>query len=334
MKRSHIWEELSQPCKQLRIESVGLNKSSSNAILVDDILPSSPTLPIRHKCSQFGLKYPKSANITLSSRPRVYGVLQPKVPVTRSIHSPVPPAIPKFPEAIETIRPPTPPICDHSRFRRRVTKCGLSAEIPSDVVCMEDLSKFSCPAYTWWKNGPRKRLNLSSTPSEHRGQIRVCENRAVHGEVNFAVCEECACIGHHHLEKHWPKLLGSPLLPLCFWCSEIAKKKHPVPYEYDGCKCPVSNPTTEGKSRQEKWLCFTCRLQMLKSVNTMLETEEEYRCGILGGGYHEGVAETILIGRLCVCLRELGGKENLGRSDKARRCPACMEFWHSGVKSK
>ena len=332
MKRSHIWEELSRPCRRLHIESAGLNESSSDAILIDNILARSPALPIRHKCSQPGLKYPKSATITLSSRPRIHGVLQPKVPVTRSIHSPVPPAIPTLPEVVEAVRPPTPPICDHSHFRRRVKKFDSNVEIPSDAACMEDLSKFSCPSSSWWMNGTRRRLNLSSIPSQHRGQIRVCENSAVHGEASFTVCEECACIGHHHLEKQWPKLLDSPLLPLCFWCSKIAKKKHPVPYEYDGCKCPVSNPTKEGKTRQEKWLCFTCRLQMLKSVNAMVETEEEYRRGVLGGGYHKGVAETILIGRLCVCLRELGGTENLGRSDEARRCPACMEFWHSGVK--
>ena len=332
MKRSHIWEELSRPCKQRRIESADLNKSSLDATLVDDILTSSPALPSRHKCSQLGLKHPKSANITLSSRPRVHEVLQSKVPVTRSIHSPVPPAIPTLPEVVETVRPPTQPICDHSRFRRRVTKCGSSVEIPSDAVCMEDSSRFPRPAYSWWISGPRKHSNLTPTPSEHRGQTRVCENKAVHGGANFTVCEECACLGHHHIEKHWPKLLESPLLPLCFWCSKIVRKKHPVPNEYNGCKCPVSNPTTEGKSRQQKWLCFTCRLQMLKGVRASLETEEEYRRGVLGGGYHKGVAETILIGRLCVCLRELGGTENLGRSDGARRCPGCKECWHGGVK--
>ena len=333
MKRSGSWSQLPHSRKMPCFPYLNTDHPSSDATLVDEILSSPSGSPIRSPSFHPALKSQQAASVTFSVPllPKVHKFYPPKLPVTRSTRPTLPAILPSRPVATEVQRPVTPPVCDHARFGKHVARRGSDMEHSQSSQCTEDPSNFLYPSPWSWTGASRKPLGASSPESQHRGKVRPCENGAAHEEGVPTVCEECACIGHHHLEKHWPKLLESPLLPLCPLCSQTAKQQHPTLYLYLGCRCPVSNPTTEGKRREEKWLCFDCRLRELRTVNVKLEIEEEYRRGVLGVRVNEGKIEAMLVGRMCVCLRELGGRENLARKDAARRCAGCGEFCCGGA---
>lgn len=168
----------------------------------------------------------------------------------------------------------------------------------------------------------------------HSGVVQPCIRHECHEKL-YMVCEQCITTGHRHIHAHWPHLLEPALLPVCKDCTATVKAAYPGPTGYNGCTCPTSAYTlvTETPAKTVRWLCITCRISELEKVPTSKALDEEARRGIVGAGIVEGKPETVMLGRLCCCGKQLGGIPLSGDGIEgcAKRCSACAGFWHGGT---
>ncbi|MCJ1475186.1 hypothetical protein MMC13_003846 [Lambiella insularis] len=170
--------------------------------------------------------------------------------------------------------------------------------------------------------------------TSHSGIIQQCSNHQSHAQRHL-VCEQCITTGHQLILAHKPHLLDSAFLPVCEDCTAMVKAAHPSPKGHNGCRCPTSAYTLpkEKPTKFVEWMCLKCRVRELEKVSTSKQWDEEARRGIVGAGIVNGKVETVMLGTVCMCGKQLGGVTGSGEgvAGCAKRCAACGGFWCAGA---